>query len=445
MAESEQVSLRLLVNKETDKVIFAEAGKDFVDILFSFLTMPLGTIARLVDKISDLGPIRFGCLSSLLECVEKLDPGCVGTETCKQMLMRPTNFAEDYCRDLKINIDEDMEPLRYFLCTKLPYCSHYMLSNFENQRCKCGNPMDRAIAARRNALNGFVNVGSTFIITDDLVVIPNTMDTDLGFLQKCGVENLSSVRTMTVNVTRTKVLDMLECSLLSKSALTDLFLSKNLLDDTEKLSFSPVVVENSSNVQIKVKLVMRKSDGKILFAEGEEDFADFLLSFLTLPLGGVVRRLGGCSSLGCIDALYKSVVDLDEKYYISKEEKNMLVGPRITAMFQSSISKQMLPICEQTAQFDCHVKDDIYKDMNFVDPKSSTGSHKGFAKGPAIFMATDDLFVTPMSPILGLSLLNQLNLSLNDLKEKVVVIGIKEVRKSYTIPYLICIVFFMVY
>ncbi|MCH90559.1 DUF674 family protein, partial [Trifolium medium] len=41
----EYVQLKLLINKESNKVLFAEAGKDFVDILCSFLTMPLGTIA----------------------------------------------------------------------------------------------------------------------------------------------------------------------------------------------------------------------------------------------------------------------------------------------------------------------------------------------------------------------------------------------------------------
>jgi hypothetical protein len=35
----DQVSLKLLVNKDTNKVLFAEAGKDFVDVHFSFLTL----------------------------------------------------------------------------------------------------------------------------------------------------------------------------------------------------------------------------------------------------------------------------------------------------------------------------------------------------------------------------------------------------------------------
>lgn len=40
-----QVPLTFMVDKERKKVLYAEAGKDFVDVLFSFLTLPLGTIA----------------------------------------------------------------------------------------------------------------------------------------------------------------------------------------------------------------------------------------------------------------------------------------------------------------------------------------------------------------------------------------------------------------
>lgn len=48
--------------------------------------------------------------------------------------------------------------------------------------------------------------------------------------------------------------------------------------------------------QMVLKVLIRKSDRKILFVEGQEDFADFIFSFLTLPLGGVLHMLGGFSS-----------------------------------------------------------------------------------------------------------------------------------------------------
>jgi hypothetical protein len=43
-------------------------------------------------------------------------------------------------------------------------------------------------------------------------------------------------------------------------------------------------------------------------------------------------------------------------------------------------------------------------------------------------MVTDDLVLTPWSPISALHLINHLEIPVNDLKEKIVTIGIKEVR-----------------
>lgn len=81
--------------------------------------------------------------------------------------------------------------------------------------------------------------------------------------------------------------------------------------------------ENISNIQITIQLVIRKSDEKILFAHGEQDFVDLLLSFLAYPLGGVVGKLKGNSSIRSIDGLYKRIIELDEnKSFMSKEAKS---------------------------------------------------------------------------------------------------------------------------
>ncbi|BAT84517.1 hypothetical protein LR48_Vigan03g146100 [Vigna angularis] len=441
----EGVSLKLLVSKKTNKVILAEAGKDFVDVLFSFLTMPLGTIARLVQK-SDMGQVGVGCLSSLYGSVTNLHD-CLLTVTCKEMLLQPGNSSEEYCRSIKLNID-DAKPSKHFICMNFPRCSHYLLSTFKNQRCNCGNLLARLVSVKSGKVyNGFVNDVATFIVTDDLVVIPNAMDTSFGVLQKFGVKSLSSVQEMTVNVTKNKVLDLLKCSLLSKSTLTDLFLvQKPLLNNS---NFSPSIVGNSTTtnaIQIKVKVVMRKSDGKVMFAQGDEEFVDFLFSFLTLPLGGVIRMLEGYSSIGSVDGLYNSIIGIDgNKYLTGKEVKNRLINPVLAPQFK--LSMQMFPINEQDSKYHCYYRfrgnesNPVYiadvgksydknieacKVLRLVPLKSSAGILKGFAKGPAMFMATDDLVVERMSPTSAVLLLNRLKTHLNDVEEKVVTIGIKE-------------------
>jgi len=41
VAQGDEVTLRVLVDKEMNKVVYAEVGNDFVDPLFNFLTLPL--------------------------------------------------------------------------------------------------------------------------------------------------------------------------------------------------------------------------------------------------------------------------------------------------------------------------------------------------------------------------------------------------------------------
>jgi hypothetical protein len=57
-----------LVDNEKKKVVVAESGKDFVDVLLIFLTLPMGTIVRLLGKESSLG-----CFDELYKSVESLD------------------------------------------------------------------------------------------------------------------------------------------------------------------------------------------------------------------------------------------------------------------------------------------------------------------------------------------------------------------------------------
>ncbi|GFZ19820.1 hypothetical protein Acr_28g0005250 [Actinidia rufa] len=63
-----------------------------------------------------------------------------------------------------------------------------------------------------------------------------------------------------------------------------------------------------------------------------------------------------------------------------------------------------------------------------IDPNCPTGevqAGKGYMKEPATFMIEDNLFVSP-SPITSMALLNQLNVPINDVVERVVTIGIDE-------------------
>lgn len=138
--------------------------------------------------------------------MEDLDEGCLGTYSSKEMLLHPTNLAEGYCRTLKLNID-DSNPTKYFICSKFPSCGEHDLSISLNKfNFQCGNPLNRSVMMK-NLDNIFVKSCATFIIEDDLTVMPNSMDvTNLSLLQNLGIKSTSSVKEMMVNVTKEKVL-----------------------------------------------------------------------------------------------------------------------------------------------------------------------------------------------------------------------------------------------
>jgi len=215
--------------------------------------------------------------------------------------------------------------------------------------------------------------------------------------------------------------------------MTDLILrNKQHLGNFSPISQNLFEIGNIASVEgrkMVVKIQIRKSNGKILFAEAEEEFVDFLLSFLTFPLGGVLHMLEGFSSVSCIDSLYKSMNELSsERYLISQELKDRLANPLCASHF--NLSNQILPIGVESFP-------SIYSycgtSYNIVDPKSSTGESSsilGFVKGPVMYMVTDDLVVSPMSSTYAVSYINTLKVPLFDLEERVIAIGVKEVRNS---------------
>ncbi|PNX76476.1 DUF674 family protein [Trifolium pratense] len=413
----EYVQLKLVINEESNKVLFAESGKDFVDILCSFLTMPLGTIARLLQKDSNMGQITIGCLNSLYQSVVDLDKRYLWTDSIKELLLKPKNSSEDYCSTLKLNID-DSQPTEYFICA-----SNYFSSDSSGY--------------------WFVNSVATFVITDDLInIIPNSAAyTTFSLLKNLGIIT-SSTKEMAVNVTKEKVVDLLKCALVSKSPLTDVFLGKK--PSIERSRFLTCNAENSSTIQITIQLVIRKSEGNILFAHGDQDFADLLLSFLTFPLGGIVRKLGEYSSMGSIGGLYKSIAEsVENQYFISEEAKNRLIDPLLASEYKSCSS--ILPIKEQCLNYYGYYQSESYR-YRSNDPFFITDKHykdggryeemrlhnnknpikEGFVKGPRTYLATDDLVIGPASPISASLLINRLQIPVDDLKEKNVTIGMKE-------------------
>ncbi|GAU40128.1 hypothetical protein TSUD_162970 [Trifolium subterraneum] len=123
MAEQvDKVSIRVLVEKGKNKVVYAEAGKDFVDVLFSFLTLPLGTIAKVVAKDTNIKAVKFGSISSLYQSVANLDEKYLWSNTCKSYPITSVRslLAKFKIDDLVVTPVSSIDGISYLERMKVP-------------------------------------------------------------------------------------------------------------------------------------------------------------------------------------------------------------------------------------------------------------------------------------------------------------------------------------
>ncbi|XP_020261379.1 uncharacterized protein LOC109837509 [Asparagus officinalis] len=450
------VTLKLVVDTKRNRVVFAESEKEFVDILFSFLTLPMGTIIRLLNKESSVG-----CMDNLYMSVENLDYKCLETVACKMMLLWPRSEAEILCEDLVVNADVLM-PRRLYRCPTFGcFIKNKLYSSFLCTPCLCGKAMDQCfswVKQENNAKNSvFLKEAATYVITDDLRVTRATAITTVSLLQNQGIEDADVLEERIVHVGRSEVLSLLKSLLLSKMPFTDVFLQKkesvnihkeeNDIVETAQTK-SEVNNEAIQSRRIRVKVVEDKVTEEAVYAVAGNDFVDVLLSFLTFPLGSIVKLLNCQSSVVCVDNLYNSVELLAATgdYIKSEECKDMLLSPKFYPHFNcdNQILKveAKLPrtgrccVCKlcwnkRIGIFGTKCKSEKHivhtNEINPKKPNSSTENGGGYAKRSVRFMVTNEMDVKPVSLVSEIGAIKELKVPISSLVEKEVELGEAEV------------------
>ncbi|XP_022852202.1 uncharacterized protein LOC111373851 [Olea europaea var. sylvestris] len=166
-----------------------------------------------------------------------------------------------------------------------------------------------------------------------------------------------------------------------------------------------------NHTEFPVKLMLSKSQNKILGLLVREDFIDFLFSFFTIPLGSVVKLLDLNSGVGCVDNLYRTVENLDSE--LLAIPKNELINVGVLKQYK----------CKNNP---LQIRDAI-NILNLLDPRGPTGSVDCFGRFMEArywFVVSDKLVVTPLSsPSSSISFLKELNVPLNDIAEQEETIG----------------------
>ncbi|KAM1167333.1 hypothetical protein TB2_028898 [Malus domestica] len=434
------ITLKALVDRGSNKVIFVESDGDFIDVLFSFLTMPMGRIVTLAECSV---PVEIGCMRNLYQSIMKFDVHNFRSNVCKVMLLFPCNSAYLQCKNLKLKIDKDW-PTRYFKC-----CQRRFFSYYKSAICpSCGCSFSREIPVDNTKVGGvFVKGRPRLIITDDLQVISPVSATSICLFSRLGVTDSKTTEESTFNMGVQEALNLLMHSFVSRTPLTEILLKNEPIPSLGDVhSCLGISIDsqmdgdtiNEEEKNISLKLVVSKSKKIVCYAEAQEDFVNLLCSFLTLPLGFILEKMRNVSWKGCLNQLYKSVEDLEEQYLKSNFHKELLVNPKLAPGYR--YENTLLGI-EETSFY--YVDEKLTTDkscipdnasaesvkLNVVDPKSHEDRDKsaqGFLKGPATFTVTDNLVVRPLSLILEMSVLQELKVPFTDIEDHIVHMGKRE-------------------
>lgn len=178
-----KVKLMLVVNKSANKVIFAEAGKDFVDILFNILRLPISTIIRFGRNAS-----TFGCIENLYKSLEHFDEAYLVQNQKRDILLKPNVLHI-------LNV----------LSLKAPEASCDKLMREEFEKCE-------ASAGEEGTVKNLF----TYMVTDDLSVTPLSMTSGIVSML---LDNLSVLEKRLVELSNDEVWIELSNVLTNRSEL----------------------------------------------------------------------------------------------------------------------------------------------------------------------------------------------------------------------------------
>ncbi|CAM0875450.1 unnamed protein product [Alopecurus aequalis] len=237
------LSMKLLVDTKGRRVLFAEAGKDVVDFLFSLLALPIGTAVKLLGEKS-----MVGSAGDLYGSVERLDDTYLQHGAAKDALLRPVMAPSPAVASnaalLGLPAPTPPPPApakRFYRCnsgnysacrdyvadvhgTKCPKCSYAM-----NTGCQYAPPAGADIAHTAPAVvaQGFVRGVVTYTVMDSLAVSPMSAISSITLLNTFAITDLAALQEKTVQIGYKEGLEILKASLQSKTVLTDVFLGKN--------------------------------------------------------------------------------------------------------------------------------------------------------------------------------------------------------------------------
>ncbi|XP_062172648.1 uncharacterized protein LOC133878157 [Alnus glutinosa] len=233
MANSSKViSLKLLVDKSSNKVLFAEAGKEFVDFLFGLLQIPLGSIMGLLWNHGIAGSA--GSLSRIYGSVQNLDPTYLLQTKDALLKPKPVFPPNTLTPPLLLNFVppkpetgvKNLSPFGFPAFSSSVVISSPSGGQFEIPASSSAPGYNPVVEQKET---GYVRGVVTYMVMDDLTVEPMSTISSITLLNTFNVKDVSFLREKMVNVDIKKGLEMVKASFGSTTVLTDVFLEEVMI------------------------------------------------------------------------------------------------------------------------------------------------------------------------------------------------------------------------
>ncbi|KAH7293941.1 hypothetical protein KP509_28G049400 [Ceratopteris richardii] len=233
-----------LVSKEKQKIVYMEAGKGFVDVLLGLLQLPIVSALSFFASSDAQNHLNAGSLTTLYNSLQKMN--------ASSLLLLKDELLCPPCPPLLSKfwrLSAGLRPKPLSLPATVYKCSSYQcfasVSATHGGTCRNGHG-----ATMVNAINldnadphfttpscGFVQTYLTFIISDDLNIMPSSTIESIIMLNKHGVKNLTDLCSVESRVSSEQVFELLRASFTSDTVLNKVFkdvIPSPLIDDKSK-------------------------------------------------------------------------------------------------------------------------------------------------------------------------------------------------------------------
>ncbi|KAF7027293.1 hypothetical protein CFC21_039346 [Triticum aestivum] len=219
-------TLKLLVDKKANRVLYAEAGKEAVDFFFSLLAMPIGTVAKVLQTGSDgVG------VANIYDSVEKMDTRYMHSKIVQKALLSS-------CRPLFLERPITTHPAAPSMRASVHGATSYPLQYASVTAHALAPTGMAADVARDSSLYGSIIAGGghvqglvTYTIMDDLTITPMSNISAVVLITKLNREQKDlMLEEKSVKIGNKEAFDILKASMNSNTVLTDAFLSDNNTD-----------------------------------------------------------------------------------------------------------------------------------------------------------------------------------------------------------------------